>query len=138
MKRAASIAVIVALVSATAHAQECTSAVKVESPCTGVLLPTRAAADAMKCLKTAKGRCDADKKKLESDCDAKIKRAQAVASLERDRADKLSELLDKSLQKAPPEKPAFWESSMFWGVAGFVVGAVSATTAIYFGNSSRN
>lgn len=117
-----------------ANAQEptegaaCEKPIPVQTPCSGVLLPPEAAAEGLRCLTV-----DIPKLKLELDYNKKLyesreKRLQSLLDLEQQRADKLYELHQKSLEL---EEDKWYEHPAFWFGIGFVV-ATGTTVGITY------
>jgi len=119
--RAASLVLVVALPS-TAIAEGCTKVMSVSTPCVGTLLPNKVSASALKCLKTCKKEAEARAAHAKKIADAKLDASYKLLALEKTHSAKLGSLLDKTLSKAPPTKPPFWESGVFIGGVGILLG----------------
>ena len=127
---AVSLALVVSL-PAAAMADKCTSVVAVTVPCSGLLLPSTAARDGLKCLETCASEWEARMALLRAELTAESGTARALLAAERERTASLSKLLDTALVKAPVREPALWEGTGFWGVVGFGLG-VAATAAVVY------
>ena len=107
---------------------KCTVPIAVTSPCSGVLLPTDAAADGLRCLKI-----DVPRLKLELSFhkelwESREKRLTSLLLAEQTRGDKLFQLHQEALVVA---KPAWYEHPAFWFAVGFVV-ATGTTVGITY------
>ena len=103
----------------------CTKAVKVTTPCEGVLLPKQAAADGLKCLKTCQKEADAKLEKVSAVFDAKLAACAAERDAEREGRIRFEKLVNDTLKDMKPEDPPFWKTNVFWGATGGVVGAAA-------------
>ena len=115
------------LVSGPALAEECKSPLDVTVPCEGVLLPTSAATLGLTCLKVKVPELKAELEREKGLCITDKKLLQDQIDLEKDRNQKLVDLLtDKE-----PVKPAesFLNSRTFWLSTGVVTG-VALTLSI--------
>ena len=123
--------VLVLALPGTALADKCAHAYKVTTPCEGLLLPEKEAGDGLKCLKTCGAECDAKLSLVRRDLQAEHATTAALLAAERDRSASLNKLLDKALQKAPPQEPALWERNGFWGGVGVVAGVLLTVAGSY-------
>ena len=113
-----------------ALAEDCKVPVALTNPCRGVLLPSSAAADALKCLEIDLPRLQLELNKEKKVCEIKLEamvlRVNTIAA----HSDRLEILLDDALRTGEVPK-AFWEGNTFWAVTGFFAGAL-ITTGITF------
>lgn len=114
-----------------AYAQEaCKKPQALTSPCSGVLLPTDAAEEGLRCLKI-----DVPKLKLELEYKNGLFESQKnyyelVLKAEQDRSRDLSKQIDTLLKKPLPKKSVL-DSPVLWTVVGVLVGA-GATIGIAY------
>jgi len=114
---------------------ECSEAIPLTSPCSGVLLPTTAAAEALRCLKI-----DTPKLKLELQfekdlCESREKRFTALLSAEQERGDKLFALHKESIIAT---RLSWYEHPVFWFAVGFVVATTTTVGITYAVNNPDN
>jgi hypothetical protein len=120
--------IIITPVIAHAEPPACSEPQAVTSPCAGVLLPTSAATDGLRCLKI-----DLPKLKLELDYQNKLwgsreNRYKSLLDIEQKRGDQLF----KQLQEVTvTNKLSWYESPGFYFALGFVI-ASAATIGITF------
>lgn len=115
------------LFSSPVAAEECEVPMEVTSPCSGVLLPTSAATLGLKCLKVKLPELQALLEKERSLCSTDKKALQATIDLEKERNQKLMDML---LEKKPvPPASSFLDSRTFWLGTGVVAG-VTITLSI--------
>jgi hypothetical protein len=119
--RIVSLVLVTALPSA-AVAEGCKRVMSVSTPCVGTLLPLKVSASALKCLKTCKKEAEARAAHAKKISDAKLDASYKLLALEKGHSSKLGSLLDKALTKTPPTKPPFWESGVFIGGVGILLG----------------
>jgi len=133
----AMVLVTVTLLWASAHSLAaspplpCAEAQRVDSPCVGVLVPERQAAEALACIRADLPACVELAKLKAQDLEAELSAAKAHAEAERKRADRLSALLDEAVTPPPP-RLAWWQSSEF-AITITVVAAGALTAAIVLG-----
>jgi len=112
-----------------ASPKKCEDPIAIVKPCEGLLLPTEAAADGLKCLETW-----LPKEKL------KLEMAERLFQIKLEVKDRIIEeknvhitnqdkLLGKALKIRDPVQ--FWETGEFWFVVGVVVGAAAAVAITY-------
>jgi hypothetical protein len=102
----------------------------VDSPCSGILLPTGAAEEALRCLRIDKPKL---KLKLQYQNDLfenQRKYYELILAAEMDRSEDLSTQIDKLIGKPVPHK-AIFENTVFWTVVGVFIGAGSAVAIAY-------
>lgn len=114
----------------SAFAEDCKTPVALTKPCTGVLLPTSAAEEGLRCL-----RVEIPKLKLELKYNQDLFLSQKnyyelVLKAERQRSLDLSSQIDVLIAKPLP-KTSIFESPVFWTVIGVVIGA-GATIGIAY------
>lgn len=115
----------------SAFAEKCVQAQALSTPCEGVLLPTSAASEGLRCLEV-----DLPKLKLEKEHEAALalireNKLNAMVELERSRADEYRKLLDKAIEvKAPPADP-WYKHPALWVTIGVVVGAGASIGITY-------
>jgi hypothetical protein len=101
--------------------EECKLAVPVTSPCTGVLLPSEAAANGIRCLKV-----DLPKLKLDLSFNQRLMTQEkahfsALLELERNRNEQLSQQVNLLLKT--DRSPKWYNSPYLWAGVGLLVGA---------------
>lgn len=108
------------------RANDCTEAVPVSKPCSGLLIPFP---DAESCLKTKMSLAEALEREQILAQIHMVELAEVGAKLETEqkRANALSALLDKNLN---PPSPAFYETVWF-GIAVGVVGTVTMAFLVH-------
>ena len=108
---------------------QCTAAQALTVPCVGVLLPSEAAAEGLRCLEQDLPRLKLHSETMEEIYKAKINSLTLVLDSERRRGDRLSGLLDTAIEVR--ESPSFWEHPAFWFALGFVVATGTAVGITY-------
>jgi hypothetical protein len=110
---------------------DCAEAQAVDSPCVGVLLPTKDARAGLGCLRADLPACQELSLLRAQELEAELSAAKAHAEAQRKRAEQLSKLLEEA-QTPPPPKLEWWQSSE-WAVTVAVVAVGALTAAIVLG-----
>jgi len=115
--------------------KECETPRAVTSPCTGVLLPTDAAAEGLRCLEVDLPTAEASKDKAEADLVNFRKLSEASIQLEKDRNEVVTAHLERCLEIEVPstpwyKHPAFVAPVSFAGGVGLVILVLSALNSI--------
>lgn len=111
--------------------QVCTDAQEVTSPCHGVLLPPKAAADALKCLKVDLPRAQSDLKAEKKTSSVMLQTRDQIIKQQKLHIKNQDALLDRSLALAAKSPKTVLDSPAFWVAVGLVVG-VAGTVAITY------
>lgn len=109
----------------------CAEAQQVDSPCVGVLVPEREAAEALTCLRADLPACEKAAEVTRAELAAEVEAAKKEAEAQRKRAEKLSTLLDQAVTPAPPRLE--WWQSVEFAVTISVVAVGALTAAIVLG-----
>jgi len=111
-------------------AEDCKEPLAVTQPCGGVLLPPEAAAEGLKCLEVDLPRLQLELSKEKEICAVRLEAMVLRLNTMLDHNKQLELLLNESLNVEITPK-AFWDSNVFWAVAGFFLGSLT-TVGITF------
>jgi len=104
----------------------CVSAVPVDTPCQGLLVPADEARRALQCLGVDLPECQRLAELDRQQAAADLKAAEEREAAQRDRADKLAALL-QNVTKPPPPEPSGWRyAAAAAGLALAIAGGVAA------------
>lgn len=129
----ASLILIVACPAGTALAQECQEPVAVESPCTGVLLPTSAAELGLRCLKVQVPKLKLDIDYLTSERASFERMHVAMLAAEQKRNTALEKQIEFLLKSNAA--PKWYESPEFHFAVGFVTASAITIGITYAVNN---
>ena len=113
---------------------QCTEPVAVTTPCSGVLLPTSAATEGLKCLKIDLPRLTLELGTQGKLWDSREKRYKALLLIEQGRGDQLFKQLQEAITTA---KSPWYESPTFFFTMGFVVATAAVIGVTYAVNSPK-
>ena len=110
--------------------EECDTPRVMTSPCSGILLPTNAAEDSLRCI-----RVDAPKLRLELLHQKGLSKSQKnyyelILAAERKRSEDLSTQVNVLIKRHAPDKPMF-ENTSFWIFMGMFVGTAATIAIVY-------
>jgi len=107
---------------------ECVVPQSVVTPCVGVLLPSSAAAEGLRCLQVDFPRLKLDLLKERELFELRLSTVNLILDQEKIRATRIEGLLDTSLKRVVTATP-WYEHPVFWAVTGVIIGA-AATVGI--------
>ena len=111
---------------------DCKEPLAVVSPCSGVLLPTSAASDGLRCLMIDVPRLTLELEFQKSLWTSRETRYKSLLSAEQERADKFFKLHQDATIAATP---SWYEHPIFWFAVGFVVATGTTVGITYAVNS---
>ena len=110
--------------------EECGTPRVLTSPCSGILLPTNAAEDGLRCLRVDEPKLRLELRHQKGLFENQRRYYELILTAERKRSGDLSSQIDTLIGKPIPDK-AMFENTGFWIFMGVVVGA-GATIAIAY------
>lgn len=134
MKRVLALVCALLLFPSQAYGQECTEAVAVELPCSGVLLPKPWALDCVSCRDVKLPACLADLDSARELAGIDLDAARQELEAERLAHEETRKLLEIAQRHAGP--PAWFQHPAFWTVVGIAIGA-GATAGVVAGVSAQ-
>lgn len=111
---------------------ECTEPVAVLKPCSGVLLPSDAAGEGLRCLSITVPRLKAEIDYLNTTYTSREKRYELLLNAERTRGDRLFTQLQEASGMTAPK---WYEHPIFWFSVGFVVAGATTVGITYAVNN---
>jgi len=112
------------------EAEKCKEPQAILTPCSGVLLPTGAAEDGLRCLRTGIPKLNLEIKFQKDLFLTQKNYYELVLDAERNRSAGLSAQIDVLIAKPLPKKSVL-DSPVFWTVVGVVIGAGSTIAIAY-------
>ena len=114
---------VIMLVPMLAYGEPCTRASVVTAPCGGVLLPTQAAQQGLRCLEVGLPECALKAEKAAGICEADKKLLAANLSASQTETTALAKALREATVPCPaPKQPGWYENQWMWFSVGLVVG----------------
>ena len=113
-----------------ALAENCREPIAMTQPCEGVLLPPAAAAEGLRCLEVDLPKLQLEFNREREICKIKLDAMELKFNIMLKHNKQLELLLRESLDVETGPK-AFWDSNVFWAVAGFFLGSLT-TVGITF------
>ena len=137
MKKLSAMFVAVCLLNvSTVHAEECTAAIPLTSPCSGILLPPSSAQEALRCLEVDLPRLSLELKREKDVCQIRLSAMNLRIEALQNHNNELGLLLESALENQEPV--SFEWSSGLWAATGFVVGAALTVTLAFAVSTSTN
>ncbi len=108
----------------SAGTAECTSAMKVDYPCSGVLLPADAAHLGLQCLQVEYPRVEARLKFCSRESENIVNYYSLIIEAEKEKSELLGLRIDALSEQVGPRP--WWEGKSLWAGIGFAVGVSAA------------
>tara|TARA_B000000460_G_C21494112_1_gene383067 strand:+ start:828 stop:1250 length:423 start_codon:yes stop_codon:yes gene_type:complete len=121
---------IISTSTTSAASTECDTPRVMTSPCSGILLPTNAAEDGLRCLRVEKPKLRLELQHQKGLFENQKRYYELVLISERKRSEDLSSQIDTLIKKPIPDKFLF-DSTVFWIFMGIFMGAGSTIAIAY-------
>ena len=125
-----SVLLVVLSMPTMAFADECKTPIAVTTPCSGVLLPSSAAEEGLRCLRIGAPKLTLELKYQKDLFLSQKSYYELILTAERKRSTDLSSQIDILIAKPLP-KESILESPVFWTIMGVIIGA-GATIGIAY------